>query len=296
MTLVESFNLDLLESILDPPQKEYAEWLVKDGKMNATVRKQIFDIIKKWKDSIDTKFKIIKVEAKGSLLTKRYTDDSDLDVSIFTDLTRKQADKFWETIPKGVKIKSKGKDTDHPIDFYIVAKGEKIPEENVDAIFSLTDNKYIKKPKEYKNEIPFNYLLNVANFYINGCSIALTNYENDKTLYNFYKSLDPKTQDITEDEKKKYLAEQRRKLTADCDALKLANHLITSFRREVYDEKDPNPFEISIKLNVDNVHVSLNEQLLKLMEKLKMRQQLKAKQEECEKFLKAEEPHEEKRR
>lgn len=294
MTIAETFNLDLLESILDPEQRDYATWLIKDDKMNTGVRKQIFDIIKKWKDSLDVKFKIIKVEAKGSLLTKRYTDDSDLDVSIYTDLTRKQADKLWELIPKGINIKAKGKETKHPIDFYIVAKGEKIPEQNVDAIFSLTDNKFIKKPKEYKNEIPFNYLLNVANFYINGCSIALTNYENDKTLYNFYKNLDPKTQDISEDEKDKYLSEQRRKLMADCDALKLANHLITSFRREVYDEKNPNPFEISIKLNVNNAHVSLNEQLLKVMEKLKMRQQLKAKQQECEAFLKAEKPHEEK--
>jgi predicted nucleotidyltransferase len=256
--------------------------------MNNYIRKQIFDIIKKWKDNLKTEFKIIKVEAKGSLLTKRYTEDSDLDVSIYTDLTRAQADKLWDIIPKGTMIISKGKETKHPIDFFIVAKGEKIPEQNVDAIFSLTDNKFVKKPKEYKNEIPFNYLLNVANFYINGCSIALSNYENDKTLYNFYKNLDPKTQEITEDEKNKYLSEQLRKLTADGDALKLANHLITSFRREVYDEKDPNPFEISIKLNVNNVHVSLNEQLLKLMEKLNLRQQLKAKEKECEDFIKKE--------
>lgn len=288
MTFAESLTQALSESILDPPQKEYAEWLIKDGKMNASIRKQILDTIVKWKKHINTEFKVIKVEAKGSLLTKRFTEDSDLDVSIYTDLSRTEADKLWDIMPKGNKIISKGKETKHPIDFYIVAKGETIPEQNVDAIFSITENKFIKKPKEYKNEIPFNYLLSVANFYINGCSIALTNYENDKTLYNFYKNLDPKTQEITEDEKNKYLSEQLRKLTADGDALKLANHLITSFRREVYDEKDPNPFEVSIKLNVNNVHVSLNEQLLKLMEKLNLRQQLKEKEKECEEFIKKE--------
>lgn len=275
------------ESILDPPQKERAKWLIDDeGNFNKEVKRQIYGILRKWRDQINFKFDIDKIHAKGSLLSKFYNPKtSDLDLTVYVTMTPEQIEQVSDILPQGNKIILNGNETQHPIDFFLVPADHEAPLENFDALYDVGNNKWIKKPEDYKNEIPLNYLLAVSNFFINGCSIALTNYENDKTILEFYQSLDPETQDVTKDEKDKAINDKLMDLRADLDALRMANHLMTAFRREAYSETDPSIFEISIETVSDNKHVSMNEQLLKLLEKVGMRQKIKEKIAECENLL-----------
>lgn len=283
------------ESIIDPPQKEKQPlWLVdKDDHFNPEIKKQIYSILRKWRDQINFKFDINDIILKGSILTPRRTEDSDADVSVYTDMTKEQRDSIIDIVPKGNKLIVDGKETNHPLDFYIMAKDEHTPEKNLDAIFDIGHDKWLKRPDtEYSLDIPINYALEVSNFFINGAAIAISNFDNDKAMYEFYKGLDPETQDIDKEEKEKALIEQRKKLQADGDALNVCQHMLAAFRHEAYNE-EPQPFKISIELTNDNPHNTINEVMLKLFEKFGIRQKLKEKSEECEKLLEDEKPHEE---
>ena len=281
------------ESILDVPKKEYATWLIDDnGKINKDIKKQIYSILRNFRNQINFKFDIDKIEAKGSLLGKRYTEDSDLDISVYTDMSKEQRDSIINIVPKGNKIIVDGKETQHPIDIYILAKGEATPEGNLDNIYDVAEEKWEKRSEEYSLDIPLNYAVEVSNFFIDGATIAISNYDTDKSIYEFYKGLDPETQDIDKDEKDKALVEQRKKLQADCDALNVCLHMLSAFRREAYDN-EPQPFKISVELTNDNPHNTINEVMLKLFEKIGIRQKLKDKAEECAKLLEDDKPHEE---
>lgn len=275
----------LCESIIDVPQKEYYNGvLTPDDKMVSALRKQIIETIYNWKEQIDFDFNVYKILAKGSLLTKRYNDTTDLDITVYTDMSREQLDQVYNIIPKGNKIIVDGNESSHILDIYILTKGEKTEDHDADNIYDIAHNKWIKRSGEYNNEIPLNYALEVANFFINGCTIALSNYNNDKIMYEYYKSLDPKEQEITQKEKDKAIAEVKTSLQTDLDGLRLALHMVSAFRHETYGE-DPNPFKLSIDILSDNPHNSLNEVMIKLIEKFGIREELRNKAEECSKLL-----------
>lgn len=284
------------ESILDPPQKEKQPlWLVDENDhFNPEIKKQIYRILRKWRDQINFKFDIDAILLKGSILTPRRTEDSDADITVETNMTKEQRDSIIEIVPRGNKIIVDGAETQHSLDFYILAKDEETPERNLDAIFDVGNDKWIKKPDvDYKLDIPLNYAVEVSNFFINGATIAITNYDTDKSIYEFYKGLDPETQDIEKEEKDKALVAQRKKLQADYDALNVCQHMLSAFRHEAYDD-DPQPFKISVELTNDNPHNTMNEVMLKLFEKIGLRQKLKDKSEECGRLLEDDKPHEEK--
>lgn len=275
----------LNESIIDVPQKEYYDGvLTSDDKMVPELRKQIIETIYNWKQQIDFDFDVYKILAKGSLLTKRYNDTTDLDITVYTDMTKEQLDQVYNIIPKGNKIIVDGKESSHILDIYILTKGEKTVDTDVDNIYDVAHNKWIKRSEEYDNEVPLSYALEVANFFINGCTISLSNYNNDKIMYEYYMALDPKEQEITQKEKDKAIAEVKNSLRADLDGLRLALHMVSAFRQESYGE-EPNPFRMSIDILSDNPHNSLNEVMVKLIEKFGIREELRAKAEECSKLL-----------
>lgn len=269
----------LEESILDIPQKDYCkELLTAEDKMKPEVRDQILDTVKNWQDQINFDFRVEKVYAKGSLLSKRYNDTSDLDVSIYTNMSKEQLNDVYDIIPKGQNIEG----TKHPLDFFVLIEGEETPEKNLDNIYDVLNDEWIKRTEEYENEIPLDYVVQVSNFFINGARIALSNYENDKILYEYYNDLDSQNYEISEEELANTRELKKRDLKADLDALKIALHMISSFRHEVYEEEDPKAFSISIETNSDNPHVSINEQLTKTLEKFGIKQALKDAVEACE--------------
>ena len=279
--IVESYN-KIQESILDVPMKEPYKGVLKDGKMAPECRGQIIETIKLWKQQINFDFNIYKIWAKGSLLTKRYNDTTDLDVGIYTDMNDSQLNLVIPILPKGQNIIVNGEETAHPLDFYVQVKEDVIDLSNFDAVYDVANDKWVKEPENYENEIPLDYLMEVSNFFINGCSIAIRNYENDKVLYQYYDSLDPSTQEITEDEKAQHLAAKKNDLMADLDALRVALRMISSFRTEAYTDGG---MDLQINITSDNPHVTIQEQLAKILEKFGIRQKLRIYVAECSKLL-----------
>ena len=277
-----SGKLPLNESILDVPMKDTYEGVLKDGKMVAECRSQILKTIKAWKKQINFDFNIYKVWAKGSLLTKRYNDTTDLDVGIYTDMTSNQLDEVIAILPKGQNIIVNGEESTHPLDFYIQVKGDSTDMSNFDAVYDVFNDEWVKEPEDYENEIPLDYVMEVSNFFINGCSIAIRNYENDKILYEYYNALDPNIQEITEDEKAQHLSKKKEDLKADLDALRVALRMISSFRTEAYTDGG---MDLQINITSDNPHVTIQEQLAKVLEKFGIRQKLRDYVAECSKLL-----------
>lgn len=273
------------ESILDIPQKEYSsDVLTSDDKLRPEVRDQIINTIKKWKSAINFNFKILKVEAKGSLLSKRYTDISDLDVGIYTDMSIQERDSIIDIVPRGQNILVNGKESLHPLDFYILAKDEKTPLKNLDNVYDVIADKWIKRTEEYENDLPINYIMQVCNFMVNGCEISISNYNQSKTVYEQYLLANPETQDIDKDEREAALSSAKEALIASLDGMRIALHLISAFRHEAY--SDPaNPFKINIEVKGDNPHLSINEMLSKWIEKVGIKEELKACINECEELV-----------
>lgn len=272
----------LKESILDVPQKNYCEEIfTKDNKLKKEVINQILDTIENWKKQINFDFEIKKILAKGSLLSKRYTETSDLDISIVVDMTEDQINSIIDIVPKGLNIEG----SSHPLDFYVIKEGEEPSEKNADNIYDVKNDKWLKRTEEYDNPIPLDYTIQVCNFFINGCDVALRNFNDDKILYQYYEDLNPETHEIEEDELQKVLEDKRRDLTADLDALRVALHMISSFRHESYEETST-PFNISLEVVSNNPHTTLNENFVKLLEKFGVREALRSAVKECKEILK----------
>ena len=81
------FKEFIKESIIDIPRKTYARPVFADAesgnpKLKPSVKKQVLDGIQSF-----TKFgKVVKYTLIGSILTKQYRDDADLDINILFDI------------------------------------------------------------------------------------------------------------------------------------------------------------------------------------------------------------------
>jgi predicted nucleotidyltransferase len=276
----------LQESILDPPSKKRADWLFDENeKVRKDVKKQIYSILRKWKEQINFDFEIEAIKLKGSSAGFQYTAESDIDVTVLTTMTKEQVEEIKDISPSGAKLTIDGKESLHSIDFYFMPKGEDIEEKNMDNIYDLGNDKWIKKTEPYSMEVPYSYGVRIASFFFNGIDLAISQYFRDKREFEVYKALSPEIQDISEEEKKEAMSRKILDLKADVDQLKMISHLISAFRHEAYEDE---PFEISISLkkeNKENPHQSLNEIVAKILERFGYRESLRKLAEEGKAFI-----------
>ena len=113
------------ESIIDIPRKTYARPVFDNADtsnptLKPSVRKQVLDGIQTF-----TKFgKVVKYTLIGSILTKQYRDDADLDINILFDIpgSKEEQEKVHEKIREyqgeinGATIPG----TDHPINYFSI--------------------------------------------------------------------------------------------------------------------------------------------------------------------------------
>jgi hypothetical protein len=89
------------ESIIDIPRKTYAPKVFDDAntndpKIKASVKKQIEDQLKEF----ETEYPILKTSLIGSILTKRYRNDADLDINVLFDVPEDKQDEERERLSK----------------------------------------------------------------------------------------------------------------------------------------------------------------------------------------------------
>lgn len=143
------------ESVIDIPQKTYSKLIfdnadTEEPKLKESVRKIILDQIEEFKK----KAPVIKFSLIGSILTKQYRDDADLDVNVLFDVPESQRDEKRLEIAKSLKdINGKTvPGTNHPINYFVLTD-PKLKERNdnlSDGIFDIEKNKFIKKPIPFK--------------------------------------------------------------------------------------------------------------------------------------------------
>lgn len=143
------------ESVIDIPQKTYAKAIFDDAdtdepKLKESIRSIILDQIKEF----EKKAPVVKFTLIGSILTKQYRDDADLDVNVLFDVPVSQRDEKRLEIAKSLKdINGKTvPGTNHPINYFVLVD-PKLKERNdnlSDGMFDIVANKFIKKPIDFK--------------------------------------------------------------------------------------------------------------------------------------------------
>ena len=141
------------ESIIDIPRKTYARPVFDNADtsnptLKPSVRKQVLDGIQTF-----TKFgKVVKYTLIGSILTKQYRDDADLDINILFDIpgSKEEQEKVHEKIREyqgeinGATIPG----TDHPINYFSIIDPATFSKarEMADGTFDIDKNEFIRKP------------------------------------------------------------------------------------------------------------------------------------------------------
>ena len=148
------------ESIIDTPRRTYAPGVFDDAdtsdpKIKASVKKLIDAQIKEFAKE----YPVIKIGLVGSILTKRYRNDADLDFNILFDVPKeKQEDERIRLSKQFLSASNpdniQGKlipGTKHPINYYLItdSKTYQDQEDKADAVFDIKTNKFIKRPEDY---------------------------------------------------------------------------------------------------------------------------------------------------
>jgi predicted nucleotidyltransferase len=150
----------LKESIIDIPRSTYAPGVfdnadTKDPKIKSSVKvmidKQVEDFAKE--------YPVIKIALIGSILTKKYRNDADLDINVLLDVPKdKQEEERLRLSKQFLSVKNpdniQGKlipGTKHPVNYYLITDQKTYDDQNkkADAVFDITNNKFIKRPDDF---------------------------------------------------------------------------------------------------------------------------------------------------
>jgi len=161
--MIKSFKqkFSLAESIIDIPRRTYAPSVFDNAdtsnpKIKDSVKKIIDDQMKEF----EKEYPVLKKTLIGSILTKRYRNDADLDINLLFDVpAEKQEEERLRLSKKYLSAASpdsiQGKEipgTKHPINYYIITDKKTYDDQNkkADAVFDIETNKFIKRPEEFE--------------------------------------------------------------------------------------------------------------------------------------------------
>ena len=158
--MIKSFKEKILESIIDIPRRTYAPAVFDDAntdnpKLKSSVKAQIDAQLKEF----EKEYPVIKTGLIGSILTKRYRNDADLDINVLFDVpVEKQEDERVRLSKKYLSASNPDNiqgqlipGTQHPINFYFITdkKTYDDQEEKADAVFDIESNVFVKRPDEF---------------------------------------------------------------------------------------------------------------------------------------------------
>ena len=154
------FKQYILESIIDIPRRTYAPGVfdeadTKDPKIKPSVKQLIDNEVK----DFESEYPVLKVSLIGSILTKRYRNDADLDLNVLFDVPEeKQEAERVRLSQKYLSAKNPNKiqgklipGTNHPINYYFITDQETYDDQNkkADAVFDIENNSFVKRPDDF---------------------------------------------------------------------------------------------------------------------------------------------------
>ena len=155
---------EVVESIIDIPRQTYAQGVFDDANTNdPKIKPSVKSQIEKQLKEFEAEYPIIKYSLIGSILTKRYRKDADLDINILFDVpVGKREDERVRLSKKFLSSSNpdniQGKlipGTEHPINFYFITDEATYEEQNkkADAVFDIERDVFLKRPEEFVFDI-----------------------------------------------------------------------------------------------------------------------------------------------
>ena len=147
------FYRQLIESIIDIPRKTYAPGVFDNADTeNPKLKQKVLDMIDKQIKEFEKLAPVVSTSLIGSILTKRYRNDADLDINVLFDVPEDEQEERRVQY-SGLLKDINGKNvpgTEHPVNYYVITDPKVLDNNNrkADGIFSIKDNNWIKKPDE----------------------------------------------------------------------------------------------------------------------------------------------------
>ena len=141
------------ESIIDIPRQKYAPGVFDDADTNNPKLKQsVRDIILNQIDKFQEKYPVKKYSLIGSILTKKYRDDADLDMNILFDVPEEDREEARKELASSLRSIN-GKlvpGTKHPINYFIITDPElkKKNDAMADGVYDIDENEFVRRPTE----------------------------------------------------------------------------------------------------------------------------------------------------
>ena len=277
----------VLESILDPINKTRCiDIFDKNDNMHDNVRKFILDIVDKFKEHVNFPLNVRNIYMIGSSTGYQYSLTSDIDIEIELGITEQQKWDIIPIVPKGTLLPG----TQKPLNLFILCKDESYDFDKAENVYDLVRNKWAKKTGKKDLKVPYQYIKDLASFFMNGCDLSISAYERDLREIDEYMALDPEKQEISIKEKFEAIDRKLIDLKNDVDQMKMAHHVIFAFENEGYEGK---PFKISIQgIDDPDPRYSINNLVYKMLDKhgynekmLKIVKDGRAKVKEIEKYI-----------
>lgn len=249
------------ESVLDPINKERCKDIFKNDKMIPSARKFILDILADFKRQINFHFEVKNIYMIGSSTGFQYSATSDIDIEVESNIPKNKMNQILNIIPKGTFLPN----TQKPINFFVLEDGNTYNFDHAENVYDIKENKWLKQTEKSKHNIPYQYIKDLSQFFMNGCDLTLSKFNQDKKEIQEYMGLDPKVQEISEKEKAEAIDRKINDIKNDIDAITMAHHVIFSFEQEGYNDM---PFKLRIDMEKnDDPRYSVNNLVYKMIDR-----------------------------
>ena len=149
------------ESIIDIPRRTYAPSVFDDADTkNPKIKPSVIKMIEDQLAEFEKEYPVLKYTLIGSILTKRWRFDADLDINVLFDVpVEKREDERLRLSKKYLSAKNpdniQGKEipnTKHPVNYYFITDKETYDSQNAkaDAVFDIKGQKFVKRPDDFK--------------------------------------------------------------------------------------------------------------------------------------------------
>ena len=155
---------EVIESIIDIPRRTYAPAVFDnadtiDPKIKPSVKAQIEKQLKVF----ESEYPVLQYSLIGSILTKRYRNDADLDINVLFDVPLGQREDERVRLSKKYLSASnpdniQGKvipGTEHPINYYFITDKATYDDQNrkADAVFDVERDVFVKRPEDFTFDV-----------------------------------------------------------------------------------------------------------------------------------------------
>ena len=268
------------ESIIDIPRRTYAPSVFDDEDTdNPKIKDSVLRLITEQFKEFESEYPILEYSLIGSILTKRYRNDADLDINVLFDVPEdKREEERLRLSKKYLSAASpdsiQGKlipGTKHPINYYFITDEETYDDQNkkADAVFDIKGQSFVKRPEDFE----FNPNLYIRDFQKQVDKIDVLKGELKRDIIDYDELLELKPGEIKDLEKR--IKSKLNEIETDLEDLKDIGDTLDTERRAAFD-KDMSPDEIktfSIKNRLPkNVVYKMLEKYhyLKFLKKCKM--------------------------